>query len=815
MIFAQDLRHGLRMLAKAPGFNLAAVLTLALGIGANTAIFSVVDAVVLRPLPFPRSNQLVAVESVDTIHGGIDSSASYPDFFDWRSQNRVFSGMTAFHDTQFTLTGVHQAEHLGGEVVSSNFFSTLGAAPALGRGFLPEEEKPGHHRVILSHRLWQSDFGADPGIIGRSIMLNGQGYTVVGVMPAEFQFPPETPPVELWATISADAEAPAGDTPMTAQRGAHWLSVMARLSPGMPLERAQADMGRIAANLAKQYPDSNVDCAGARLEPELERLLGNVTPLLWILFAAVGCVLLIACANVANLLLARALGREKEMAIRAALGASGGRVVRQLLTESVTLSLAGGAVGLLLAAWSISGVLHLAPQDVPRMGQIRIDGAVFLFTLLVAVATGLVFGLAPALHGVKTNLVGTLKESGRGLSQGVRQNRMRSVLVVTEMALAVALLACAGLLIRSFARLERVNPGFNARNLLTFRVSLPDARYTNEQQVAFYDTLRRRLAALPGVRAAGVLWPLPLSHSHIDLTFSVVGHPTARADQPDADIRFAGPGTFRIMGIPLEEGREFTEQDSRNAAPVAVVNQAFVEKFFPGQDPIGQRIVPDVSDHHVDQVPPYEVIGVVGNVKSRNLSDAAPAEFYLPYSQVMISGLTTEVRTAVAPQALASAVRGVVASIDPDIPVYDVETMEQYVGAAVAQPRFSMLLLSLFAGLALVLTALGLYGVISYAVAQQTHEFGVRMALGAAPGDVRRQVLMGGARLALAGIVIGLAGALGVTRLLHAMLFGVSASDPATFAAVAAALAAVALAASYLPARRATRVDPVVALRQE
>jgi predicted permease len=809
----QDVRYGIRRLAHSPGFTIVAVLTLALGIGANTAIFSVIDAVLLRPLPFPQASRLVSVRSVDTVRGGIPlNSASYPDFFDWRSENHVFSGITAFHDSDFTLTGIPQPQHLTGEMVTSGFFETLGVSPQIGRGFHPEEEKAGHEVVILSHRLWQTVFQGDPKILGRLITLDGRGYTVVGVMPAGFHFPIETPAVELWTAISTDAE---GKTPMTVQRGAHFLHVVARLKPGVSLAQAQADMSRITANLKAQYPETNTHFGAARVVPELDLLVGNVKPALVVLFFAVGLVLLIACVNVANLLLARSMTRQKEMAIRAALGASQTRIARQLLVESVVLSLAGGLVGLLSAAWATTGLMRLVPQSIPRMGQIGIDGSVFLFTLLVSVATGILFGLAPALHASKTGLVGPLNESGRGLSAGVGRQRVRSVLVVVEMGLALALLAAAGLLIRSFSRLEKVNPGFNPQNLLTFTFDLPVARYTTEQQVNFYDRLLRRLDALPGVRSAASITPLPLSGDNIDIGFSIVGQPTAPGNGPDSLFRLVSPGYFRTMGIPLIEGREFNAQDTRTSAPVVVVNQAFAQKYFPGEDAVGKRVVPGASDHDVKKLPEYEIVGVVGNVLSANLSDTPKPEYYAPYSQIMFSGLAIVVRADMAPEGLASAVRGVVRGMDPDVPLYDMKTMDQYLGASVAEPRFSMLLLSIFAALALVLTAIGLYGVIAYAVAQRTHEIGIRIALGAGPADVLGQVLGAGARIALVGVACGTAGALAATRLLRGLLFGVSASDPATFAAVALLLFGVAMLACYVPARRAMRVDPVIALRQE
>ncbi len=808
----QDIRYGLRQLRRNPGFAAVAIITLGLGIGANTAIFSVIDTVLLRPLPFPHSGRLVSVETIDTVRGGILHGADYPDFFDWQRENRVLSGITAFRNSDFTFTGVSQPQHLTGEIVTSGFFSTLGVAPEIGRAFEPQEEEAGHPVVILSHRLWQDVFHGDPRILGRVITLQSRGYTVVGVMPAGFHFPITAPPVELWTTSSVDAR---GKDPATEQRGDRLLDVVGRLKAGVSLAQAQADMSRIQANLQAQHPESDADLGGVRLVPELQHLVGNARPALLVLFVAVGLVLLIACANVASLLLARSMARQKEMAIRAALGAGRTRVLRQLLTESIILSLFGGALGLLLAGWGTSGLTSLIPRDIPRIAQIGVNGSVFLFTSAVAVLTGILFGMIPALQSARVQLVAPLREGSQRVSGGLRRHRLRSALVVFEMALAVALLVSAGLLIRSFARLEAVKPGFDPQHLLTFSVDLPEARYTTEQQVKFYDRLLLRLDALPGVHQAGAIIPLPLSGRQILVDFSVVGHPTPPGNEASAALRSVSTGYFHLMGIPLLEGRVFDDQDTRNSAPVMVVNQAFAEKYLSGQDPVGQRVIPGASDHTVKQIPPYQVIGVVGNVRSSSLSKEPKPEYYVPYSQIMFGGYSIVVRAAMAPKSLASAVREVVHRMDPDVPLYHLKTMDQYIGASTSQTRFSMLLLSLFAGLALALTTVGLYGVVSYAVAQQTHELGIRIALGAGPGEVLGQVLGSGACIALIGIACGTAGALGATRLLRGLLYGVTATDPGTFVAVAFVLFAVAMLSCYVPARRAMRVDPVTALKYE
>lgn len=806
----QDLRYAIRMLAKAPGFTIVAVLTIALGIGANTAIFSVIDAVLLRPLPFPRSDRLVSVESLNTQNGIPRDSVSYPNFFDWRKQNQVFSHMTAFHDSSYTLSGTDEAVHLSGEVVTSDFFVTLQVAPELGRGFLREEEQKDRHVVVLSDGLWRSRFAGDPGIIGRSIRLNDKGYTVVGVAPSGFAFPIATPPVQLWTTCGDDPD-------MLAERGANFLTAIARLKDGVTLGQAQADMAHIDANLAKEYPEANLRAAGASVEPELLRLVGDVEPALLILFGAVGLVLLIACANVANLLLARSTTREKEMAVRAVLGAGRLRVIRQLLSESVVLSLIGGALGMLIAQWGTAILVQMVPQDIPRIAQIEMNGPVFAFTFGVALLTGILFGLAPALHASKANLGDSLKETARGASGGRQHSRLRGALVVAEMALALTLLLAAGLMIQSFARLQQVSPGFNPRNLLTFTVGLSGTRYTTDQQKNFYGQLLERLNALPGVLSAASTLPVALSGNNFDISFTIEGRPAAKGDEPDEEIGFVSPGYFKTMGIPLVEGRDFADTDTAKSSPyVVIVNQAFARKFFPNEDPVGKRIDPGLSDSDVKQTPMREIVGVVGNVKTRHLSTGDRPEYYFPYTQALISShLTMVLKTEGAPESVVSAARDAVHSMDSGLPVYNVKTMDQYVATSVSEPRFSAALLGIFAVLALALTALGLYGVVSYSVAQRTREIGIRMALGAQLGDVLKMVIRQAGLLLLIGWGVGIVLSVGVTWLLASELYGISATDPLTIAAVSIVLAVVALVASYIPARRAMHVDPVVALRHE
>ena len=808
--FVQDLRYALRALRKSPGFTAVAILTLALGIGANTAIFSVVDAVLLRPLPFPGSDRLVSVESLNTRNGIPHDSASYPNFFDWRKQNQVFSNMTAFHDSNYTLTATDEPAHLSGEIVTSGFFATLQAAPELGRGFLREEEQKGRHVVVLSDALWRSAFGADPKIIGRSIQLNDTAYTVVGVAPRDFAFPIATPPVQLWATCGDDRD-------MLDQRDANLLTVLGRLKDGITLAQAQADLALIDANLAKQYPESNRRSAGALLQPELQRLVGDIEPSLLILFGAVGLVLLIACANVANLLLARSMTREKEMAIRAALGAGRLRLIRQLLSESLVLSIASGALGLLIAQWGTAALVHLVPRNIPRIAQIQMNGPVFAFTLAVALFTGVLFGLVPALQGSKAGLGDALKESERGASSGRQHNRFRGALVVSEMALAMTLLLAAALMIQSFARLQRVSPGFNPHNLLTFTLGLPGARYDINRQKNFYHQLLARLNALPGVTSAASTLPVVLSGTNFDIDFTIPGRPAAKGEEPDEETGFVSPGYFKTMGIPLLEGRDFAGTDTATSAPyVLIVNRAFAKKYFPDQDAVGKLIEPELSDSEASNGPVREIIGVVGDVKTRHLSTLARPEYYFPVQQALISSqLTIVLRAKAAAESVLGAAREVVHSMDSAVPVYNVKTMDQYVGASVAEPRFSTTLLAIFAGLALVLTSLGLYGVISYSVAQRTREIGIRMALGAQLGDVLKMVVRQAFLLVSIGWAAGVVLSFAFTWLLTSELYGISATDPLTIAAVSIVLAAIAFLATYVPARRATRVDPMIALRHE
>ena len=808
----QDIRYGFRMLLKTPSFSIVATIALALGIGANTAIFSVVNAVLLRPLPFTNSEQLMMVWETDATRGQVRGTASYPNFADWRDQNHVFERIASYHGNDFIMTGRGESTRLQGAVVNADLFPLLGAAPVIGRGFLPDEDKPGDSGrvVILSQELYQKRFNSDPNVVNQSLVLDGRNYTIVGVMPRAFQFPIQNEPVELWTTVALDRE---GKTPITDQRGAHYMNVIARLKPGVSKEQAQAEMASISARLEQQYPDKNLH-KRVRIEPALEALVGDIRPALLILLGAVGCVLLIACANVANLLLARAMTRHKEMAIRSALGASRGRVVRQLLTESILLSLAGGALGLVLAVWWSDLLVALGKEDIPRALQVGLDWRVLGFTLLVSVLTGVVFGLVPALHSSNTQLTETLKEGGRGSGEGARRNRIRGVLVVGELAIAVVLLVGAGLLIQSLWRLRQVSPGFSPQNVLTFVVGVPEAKYPTDKQAQFYRDLVGRIESLPGVAAASAVIPLPLSGDRFSISFETEGRPVAKGDQPSADFFVIGANYFKTLGISQLKGRDFSDRDDNNAPAVIIVNQAFARKFFPNEDAIGKHIKPGISTYEGDPLM-REIVGVVADVKNRNLNSTVEPAYFVPQAQVPFNQMTLVVRTTNDPRGLITSAQREVTAMDKELPVFSIKTMDDYIAASIAAPRFNTTLLAIFAAVALILTIVGLYGVMSYSVAQRTNEIGIRMALGAQTRDVLRLIVSQGFKLVLLGLTIGLAGAFAVTRVISSLLFGVTTKDPLTFVAVAVLLAFVALLACYIPARRAARVDPMEALRCE
>jgi putative ABC transport system permease protein len=804
----QDLRYAVRMLFKNPGFTAVAVLTLALGIGANTAIFSVVNTVLLQPLPYKDPDRLMMVWEDDTKRGFPRDTPAAANYIDWRDQNQVFEGMAAIADASFNLTGVGEPERIDGRRVTANLFPLLGVEPGLGRAFTPEEDRPGAGRVvIISHGLWQRRFGSDANIIGSPISLNGESHTVVGVTPPQFQFPARE--VELWVPMAfTEREA--------ANRGNHYLEIVARTKPGVTVEQAQAEMTTIAARLEQQYPDQNTDL-GAVVVPLHEHVAGDIKPALLILLGAVGFVLLIACANVANLLLARAAVRQKEIAIRIALGASRLRLVRQFLTESVLLAAIGGLVGLALALWGVNLLKAFIPENISQVKALTIDSRVLAFTLLVSLVTGLIFGLAPALQASSFNLNETLKEGGRDSSAGSRGNRIRSLLVIAEVAISLILLIGAGLLINSFVRLSNVDPGFRTDNLLTMQIVLPVQKYPDRaRRSVFYTELVQRIEALPGVRSAAVTNWIPLVRQGDSIGFNIEGRPDpGRGKSPIVVTRVVSPHYFQTMGIRLLQGREFNEQDRSDSPRVIVINETMARRYWPDEDPTGKRITPGPADsRNPDDW--LTIVGVVNDVRQFELNAEPKPQMYISYIQAgFFAPRHLVVSTQVEPRSLASTVRNTVWEIDKDQPVSNISTMEETLSESIARQRFSTLLLSIFAAVALALAAVGIYGVMSYSVAQRSSEIGLRMALGAQTSDVLKLVIGQGMRLAIVGVMIGLVATFGLTRLIESLLFGVSATDPLTFIVISLLLTTVALMACWIPARRAAKVDPMVALKYE
>jgi putative ABC transport system permease protein len=812
----KDLSYGARMLLKKPGFTLVAVLTLALGIGANTAIFTVVNAVLLRALPYDHAEQIVRLGSANLQRGTRLGTLSPQDFYDYRDRNTVFESIAAYDGWSPSLTGTGEPERLAAGRVTTAFFNVLRVTPALGRSFVPQEEQRGNHFVVLlSYGLWQRRFGANPGVLGQSITLNGQSYNVIGVLPRDFE-PPQFAGVgfekpELFVPFAPDLS-------QWTRSGRSLDTAIARLKPGVALEQAQAEMSGIARQLEQQYPDTNAgqDVSVASLH---EQLVGKIRAALLVFLVAVGFVLLIACANVANLLLARAATRQKEIAIRTALGAGRYRIVRQLLTESVLLAVVGGGLGLLFAMWATDYLVALGSDSLPHLGRIGFDGRVFGFTTLLTLLTGVAFGLAPALQFSKPDLNETLKESGRSSTGGRSRQRLRGFLVVSEIAISLLLLIGASLLVKSFLRLQSVSPGFDPRGVLALNIFLPGAKYPeDDQQRTFFDQAEARIRSLPGVESVGMVSNLPVSGGFDTVSFYIEGRPvTRREDVPDVERYTINSDYFRAMSIPLRIGRPFGTEDRADSLPVTIISEATARRFWPNESPIGKRINTDIDD---PASPWRTIVGVVGDVRHYALDTEPTPQFYLPYRQGPVQYMALLVRSSSSsssnnPESQIAAVRGQIWAIDKDQPIFNVKTMERFVAESVAQRRFTMLLLGLFAGVALVLAIIGLYGVMAYTVTQRTHEIGIRMALGAQASDVLKMVIGQGMTLVVVGVGIGLLAAFALSRLISSFLYGVSPTDPLTFVGVPLLLCAVAAMASYIPARRATRVDPMVALRYE
>lgn len=797
----KDIRYGFRSLLKRPGFTAIALIALALGIGANTAIFSLVNAVVIQPLPFSDPDRLVWVWG-NISNGGNRASVAPLDFLDFRSQNKTFEQFAASYviPIPVNLTGSGEPERLTASGVTGNYFDAFGIAPALGRGFSLENEKTGQDQVtILSHALWQKRFAGDPEIVNKTIVLDGKSRLVIGVMGEGVNLPQAA---ELWVPLNFDA------SPEMKQRKAHFLRPIGRLKEGVTLAQAQADTDVIARQLEQQFPDSNTGW-NLRLVSLREQLVGGSRTTLLILFGAVGFVLLIACANVANLLLVRAAARQKEIALRTALGASRLRIIRQMITESLLLSVLGGALGALLAAWGVELLVTLSEGSLPRTANVRIDATVLAFTLITSLVTGLLFGLAPAFRTMKLNLIDSLKDGARGGAESTLRNRTRSLLVVFESAVAVMLLIGAGLLVRSLIALQHVDPGFDSNNVLTLRVDLSRKKYdTTDKAANFFQELETRVGNLPGVEVVGLITELPLSGQPNDVPFTVEGRPPVRPDENfDADFRRVNQNYFSALKIPLLRGRNFTEQEVRRSDNVVLVSQQLVDDVFPNEEALGKRLVTTISNET------FEIIGIVGDIRHRSLEDQPFPTMYFPTRN--IGWVNFVIRTQGDPLSLVGSVRKEVQALDPDQPIAVVRTMDDWVDSSVAAPRYRTTLLALFAALAMVLAATGIYGVMSYSVAQRTHEIGVRMALGARQIDVLKLVVRQGMLLTLVGVILGLGGAFALTRVMSSLLFGVTEKDPITFSAVAALLIAVSFIACFVPAHRATKVDPLEALRYE
>lgn len=797
-----DLRYALRQLIKAPSFTIVAIVTLALGIGACTAIFSVVNTVLLQPLDYSDPDRIVTIRETQ-LPQFPEFSVSPPNFLDWEKQASSYEYLAAFTGAPVNLTGEGEPQRLIAVKATAHYFDVYGLKPVLGRMLLPEEDAVGkNHVVVLSYSFWQRVFGGARDVVGRAIQLNGEPYNIVGVAPRGFGLASK---VELWMPMAFKPDEISSEA-----RGGHYINVVGKLKPGVTFSQAKAELTLIADQLAKQYPDPQKGW-GIFMMPIQDYLVRDVKPVLYTLLGAVGCVLLIACANLANLLLARATARHREISIRAALGAGRGRLVRQLLTESVVLAVCGGAAGVFLAYLGLEALLSLAPPTLPRITEIRLDSGVLIFSLALSVVTGLVFGIAPAWLAARTDVNEALKQGTRGSTEGGARGRLRSALVVVEVVFALVLLGGAGLLARSFMQLANVDPGFIPENATVLRLSLPGKKYAEkEQQTAFANALLERMKNLPGVQSVGITHSMPLVSDYV-LSFNVEGRPAVDpADSPSLNYYSVTPDYFRAMGIRLVRGRVFTPQDDARAPRVAIINETMARQFFPNEDPIGKRV-------NISTGPDAwrEIVGIVGDIKQYGVDKTTSAQAYEPFAQVPFTSVNVVLRTKGAPAALLGSLRPTVYAIDKDQPVGVIRPLEEIMSESVARQRFAMLLLSVFSGVALVIAAVGIYGVMAYNVVQRTGEFGIRMALGAQQGDVLRLVLTQGGKLIGLGLVIGLLATLGAARAMGSMLFNISAFDPVTLTSITFLLGAVALVACFFPANRATKVNPIEALRAE
>ncbi|HVG21959.1 MAG TPA: ABC transporter permease [Blastocatellia bacterium] len=809
-VLLQDFRYGLRVLIKSPGFTLVAVFALALGIGANSAIFSVVNAVLLRPLPYDNPDRLMLASQTGPEIGTMKFSPA--DFLDLREQSQSFDGVGGVISWKFNLTGAGDPEVINGVFISSNMLDLLGVRPVIGRNLLPEEETPENKRVVLiSHAIWKNRFNSDEAVIGKKLNIDTEPYIIIGVMPSDFQFPrpafETSPKGDVWVPIAFNPT-------LRKNRDIRYIRVIGRLKNNVTIRQAQAEVDMIAQQLASQYPTTN-DKIGIKLQPLSNVGNQNVQLGLWILMGVVGFVLLIACANVANLLLAKAASRKKEIAIRMALGASRRRLVRQLLSESLLLSLVSGALAVLLAWGGIRLLVSISPDNIPRLEEVGLDFRALGFTLAASLLTAMLFGVIPALQLSKVDLTVPMKEASRSSSGGVSFRRLRSLLVVSEVSLALILVIAAGLLIRSFLSLQEVKPGFDANNLLTMQIPLPEAKYVKHDQKAnFYQALLARLEGVPGIQSASVISAPPLTNGY-SVDFSIEGHqPLQPGQRPYTEYRLISPDYFKTMGIPLLKGRYFSDRDGRDSPGVVIINETMARRFFPDEDPVGKHLGLSTPEDK------REIVGVVGDVKEAKLDADPKPTSYIPYIQnaplyLQLNDLYLAIRSETDPSAMTATARSQVRAVDPDQPVSNIRTMEQVISLTLSSQRFLMLLLSIFAGLALLLAAVGVYGVMSYSVTQRTQEIGIRMALGAQQGDVLKLIVSQGMVLVIIGITVGLATAIAVTRIMSSLLYGISTTDLVTLVGASSLLGLIALAASYVPARKATSIDPIMTLREE